>query len=167
MNAFPAQANGLLGDNYGNQCYAEVWAGPGYDGAAPVTGHDLLYQQCPNLQADISYCQTSTNKKILLSLGGATGTYELDTAEDGEYLANYLWKAYGPYDAAWATLPNNYRPLDNNADPTTLDGKIDVDGFDFDIEKSSPCKTIKIDIWAQLISCSWPARIYYMHRNSS
>lgn len=124
VNAFPAQANGLVGDDYGNQCGSAVYAGPGYMGAAPVAADNLLHASCPALSIDIAYCQASTNKKILLSLGGAIGTYALDTQEDGIYLANYLWKSYGPYDPLWAAMPNHYRPF----------GEIAVDGFDFDIE---------------------------------
>ena len=89
---------------------------------------------------DLYDCQQTTNKKFLLSLGGDknSGSYQLDNAADGEYLANFLWGAYGPYNSSWKDGPfKGIRPLDGGWYGT--DGThIDIDGFDFDIEKISP-----------------------------
>jgi hypothetical protein len=89
-----------VAENFGNQCWNGNYTGPGYNGVNNPA-NNFLYRQCPQLQEDIYYCQTQTKKKILLSLGGEGGNYQLNGKADGEYLADFLWGAYGPYNASW------------------------------------------------------------------
>ncbi|KAL5331921.1 hypothetical protein ACEPPN_001461 [Leptodophora sp. 'Broadleaf-Isolate-01'] len=136
INIFPNLANGLVAENFGNQCWDGNYTGPGYNGVNNPK-NNFLYRQCPQLQEDIYYCQTKTKKKILLSLGGDGGNYQLNGPADGEYLADFLWGAYGPYNASWVAK-GGVRPLDRGASNTDLSKTIDIDGFDFDIEQTSP-----------------------------
>jgi chitinase len=130
----------LVGEAYAsNACWASpYYQGPGYPVGDINTANNVLLTQCPDLQEDIWDCQQNTKTKLLISLGGAAadGNYQLNNADDGIYLANFLWGAYGPYQQSWVDA-GGIRPLDggDNADPTK---QIDVDGFDFDIEKPSP-----------------------------
>lgn len=73
-------------------------------------------------------CQSTFGKKIILSLGGASSTYQLTGAAEGTAFADFLWGAFGPQTASWISsgLP---RPFDG---PNNL--AVEVDGFDFDIE---------------------------------
>ncbi|PBP28525.1 chitin recognition protein, partial [Diplocarpon rosae] len=135
INSFPAQANGLVGVNFGNQCWGgfSTYPGPGYNGALQPE-NDKLFIRCPALQEDIHFCQTVMNKTILLSVGGAIGDYDLSSENEGEDLADFLWKAYGPYDQEYVDR-GGIRPLDRgyfNVDSTK---RIDIDGFDFDIQR--------------------------------
>ncbi len=125
MHVFPAQGNGFPGTNFGNQCQGGVYPGPGNNPSA-----NQLQSQCPQLVADIPVCQSTYGKKIILSLGGATGTYQLTGASAGTAFADFLWGAFGPYNATWVAkgLP---RPFDG------LNKGVEVDGFDFDIEYAS------------------------------
>jgi chitinase len=140
--AFPPQANGIVGANYGNQCGGNsFYNGPGYMGAAPVAANNnLLPSDCGPLQEAIHYCQTQTKKKILLSLGGQSGGYGLNNAADGIYLADFLWGAYGPYNQTWVDN-GGIRPLDRGGNNITTADTVDFDGFDFDIEQSSGGKS--------------------------
>jgi chitinase len=137
INIFPPQANGLVAETFGNQCWNGNYTGPGYEGVNDPSDN-FLYQQCPDLQRDLYYCQQNTNKKILLSLGGAAGDYYLNGAADGVYLANFLWGAYGPYNSSWTGV----RPLDRGYYNTNTSMTIDFDGFDFDIEQTTPGEKI-------------------------
>lgn len=81
-------------------------------------------------------------KKILLSLGGdyLTGPYQVTGVTEGVAFAEWLWGAYGPYNQTWIDLnpEANIRPFDRglyNTDPSS-DYQIDIDGFDFDIERA-------------------------------
>jgi chitinase len=69
---------------------------------------------------DIKYCQ-SKDKKILLSMGGATPAYGLSTIKEGEILADELWDTFG---AGYTRNASAFRPF----------GTATVDGFDLDIE---------------------------------
>jgi chitinase len=134
MNIFPAQGNGYPGVNFGNACYGDpVYVGPGSDHT-----EDHLYQRCPTVQEDIPYCQAN-GKKILLSLGGGTDTYGVNGVVEGNYFAEFLWGAYGPYKSAWVEA-GGLRPLDRGYDNTAACEHIDIDGFDFDIEFPSTGK---------------------------
>ncbi|KAK0729755.1 glycoside hydrolase superfamily, partial [Lasiosphaeris hirsuta] len=82
-----------------------------------------LLSSCTEIAEDIPYCQDK-GIKVLLSIGGAAGDYEVSSAANGEYFAEFLFKAFGPYDAA-STIP---RPFDFGG------AHVSVDGFDFDIE---------------------------------
>ncbi|KAI7853268.1 glycoside hydrolase superfamily [Circinella umbellata] len=68
------------------------------------------------MESDIKYCQ-SKGKLILLSLGGATGTYGLSSDSEGQRLADSLWDLFGGGQS-------DTRPF----------GSASVDGFDLDIE---------------------------------
>jgi chitinase len=125
VNVFPAQGNGFPGDNFGNQCWgpAYVYSGPGNN-----TSLNKLQSECPQLAADIPVCQSTFGKKIILSLGSASATYQLTGAAEGTAFANFLWGAFGPQTASWiqSGLPRPFDGLNNLA--------VEVDGFDFDIE---------------------------------
>ena len=143
VNTFPPAANGYVEQNFGNKCWAGTnYKAPGYNGKY-TPGNDLLYSQCPTVQRDVPACQ-KLGKKIILSIGGAVNTYnpktgkndktyvnQLKTAADGTFFANFLWNAYGPYNAAYKGV----RPLDRGLSNTTTD-RVDIDGYDFDIEGS-------------------------------
>lgn len=111
---------GYPGTNFAAHC----WAG-NYDNNGYVS--DLL-SDCPYLNPGVDICQSVHNKKILLSIGGVltqTSNYTISSAENGVEFANFIWGAFGPYDASWEGKP---RPFDN-------DGvHVAVDGYDFDLE---------------------------------
>jgi chitinase len=141
INLFPPQANGLVQENFADKCQAGgIYPGPGYDGVNNPA-NNLLWEICPDVQEDIWYCQTHTDTKILLSLGGSVASgvtpYQLNNAADGVYLANILWGMYGPidqdYNADWVSS-GSYRPLDRGTNNVTAGITVDIDGFDFDIE---------------------------------
>jgi len=72
---------------------------------------------CAVFSSDIRSCQAS-DVKVLISLGGATATYSLTSAEEARGLADYLWDNFlGGTSAS--------RPL----------GDAVLDGVDFDIEQ--------------------------------
>ncbi|KAI1867613.1 hypothetical protein JX265_007415 [Neoarthrinium moseri] len=123
---FPQQANGYPGINFGNQCSGETYPGPGYAGNNVPASNQLL--KCPNLQRDLNTCRKSSpGKKILLSLGGANGGYQLTGAADGVDFATKLWYIFGPRQQAM--VDSGYpRPFDYNNEAFS------VDGFDLDIE---------------------------------
>lgn len=75
-------------------------------------------RNCDALASAIEQCQ-SNGVKILLSLGGATGTYSLQSQTEAETIGQNLWYAYG--NATSMSVP---RPF----------GKTFVNGWDFDIE---------------------------------
>ncbi|TEY68334.1 hypothetical protein BOTCAL_0119g00070 [Botryotinia calthae] len=134
MNVFPAQGDGYPAENFGNACYGQpiFTPGPGYPLGDVNTSKDQLYVQCPGIQEGIPYCQ-SLGKKILLSLGGASNTYQLTGAADGEYFADFLWGSYGPFKQSWLDA-GGIRPMDGGYYGTDSSVHIDIDGFDFDIE---------------------------------
>lgn len=80
-------------------------------------GSDLLH--CPDIAADIKTCQ-SLGKKVLLSLGGAVGSYGFSSNSDAEDYAVTLWNMFGGGSA-------DQRPFDDAI----------VDGFDLDIENNN------------------------------
>ncbi|KAA8576019.1 hypothetical protein EYC84_006182 [Monilinia fructicola] len=134
MNVFPAQGDGYPAENFGNACYGQpiFTPGPGYPLGEVDTSKDQLYVQCPGIQEGIPYCQ-SLGKKILLSLGGASATYQLTGVADGEYFADFLWGSYGPFKQSWLDA-GGIRPMDGGYYGTDPNIHIDIDGFDFDIE---------------------------------
>jgi chitinase len=87
------------------------------------TAHNILLSNCETLRESISVCQ-GLGKKILLSLGGASNTYQLTSNADATATADFLWGAFGPGNAKW----DNPRPFDYLGKYTV------IDGFDFDIE---------------------------------
>ncbi|OEL16983.1 Acidic endochitinase [Dichanthelium oligosanthes] len=72
---------------------------------------------CAVYSDDIKSCQAS-GVKVLISLGGATATYSLTSADEAQGLADYLWDNF-----LGGTSPS--RPL----------GDAVLDGVDFDIEQ--------------------------------
>ncbi|KAL0934988.1 chitin recognition protein [Colletotrichum truncatum] len=126
VHLFPAQANGYPGTNFGNRCGTQVYPGPGFNGVIDPS-RDQLKSNCPTLNAQIPVCQQQYGKKIILSLGGGAGGYQLTGRNEGELLATYLWKMFGPKASDW-TGP---RPFDSNGQV------VEVDGFDMDIEYPS------------------------------
>ncbi|KAI9318454.1 glycoside hydrolase superfamily [Dichotomocladium elegans] len=77
-------------------------------------GTSLL--KCDKIAADIKTCQ-SKGKKILLSLGGASGSYGFRNEADAKTFAKTLWNLFGAGSS-------NTRPFGSSV----------VDGFDLDIE---------------------------------
>lgn len=89
--------------NIGNSCYV------GTNGAP---------QLCDNLAASIASCQAA-GIKIILSLGGAAGSYSLQSQSQAVAIGQYLWEAYGNSGSS-----SVQRPF----------GNVFVNGFDFDLE---------------------------------
>ncbi|GAP83374.1 putative chitin recognition protein [Rosellinia necatrix] len=136
VHLFPEQANGHPGINFGNQCSAESYAGPGFKGVKDPSKDALL--KCPNLQQDLYTCRQTSDKKILLSLGGATSEYNVNGATNGTSFANQLWGMFGPRQDAWTSL-NKPRPFDytNTTSGNLTINEFSVDGYDLDIEHPS------------------------------
>ncbi|GLJ21009.1 hypothetical protein SUGI_0383940 [Cryptomeria japonica] len=85
-----------------------------------LAGHcDPSSGGCKSLSTDINSCQSS-GVKVLLSLGGASGSYSIVSADDAQNVATYLW--------------NNY--LGGQSDNRPL-GDAVLDGIDFDIEATT------------------------------
>lgn len=90
-----------------------------FSGICSTTFEDGLLH-CPSIANDIKTCQ-SKGKKVLLSLGGASGAYGFDSDEAGEEFGTTLWNMFGNGDKS------TERPFDDAI----------LDGFDFDIEANS------------------------------
>jgi chitinase len=99
-----------------------VYPGIGYNNVKTPANNRLL-SDCEILRSSIATCQ-GLGKKILLSIGGATNTYKLNSDGDAILTANFLWGAFGPGSTSWGRP----RPFDYLGKYTV------VDGFDFDIE---------------------------------
>ncbi|KAK0582214.1 hypothetical protein LWI29_022917 [Acer saccharum] len=85
-----------------------------------LAGHcDQASNTCTTLSNDIKACQ-SQGIKVMLSLGGASGSYSLSSADNAREVATYLW--------------NNF--LGGQSDSRPL-GDAVLDGIDFDIEVGS------------------------------
>lgn len=72
---------------------------------------------CPTLAGNITACQMKYGKKVLLSLGGATGQISFDDAAQATGFGTMLWKLFGPAGG----IDNDLRPF----------GSVEIDGFDF------------------------------------
>ncbi|KAK4275651.1 hypothetical protein QN277_018694 [Acacia crassicarpa] len=80
-----------------------------------LAGHcDPTASTCTIISNDIKTCQ-SNGIKVLLSLGGGSGSYSLNSTDEAKQLADYLWNNY---------LGGSSRPL----------GVTGLDGIDFGIE---------------------------------
>ncbi|KAI0863234.1 glycoside hydrolase superfamily [Xylaria cubensis] len=134
VHLFPEQANGNPGINFGNQCSAESYKGPGFKGVKDPSKDMLL--KCPNLQQDLYTCRQTSDKKFLLSLGGDTPNYNVNGATNGTSFANQLWGMFGPAQDAWTSL-GKPRPFDYTNTTTGNLTEFSVDGFDLDIEHPS------------------------------
>ncbi|TVY84357.1 Endochitinase [Lachnellula suecica] len=75
-------------------------------------------QNCDNVASSIATCQAA-GIKMILSLGGASGSYSLTSNAEAQQIGQYLWESYG--NSGNTTVQ---RPFGNNF----------VNGFDFDIE---------------------------------
>ncbi|XP_024924881.3 acidic endochitinase-like [Ziziphus jujuba] len=93
------------------------------NGQTPVlnlAGHcDPGAGTCKSLSADIKACQAK-RIKVLLSIGGASGSYSLSSADDAKKVSDYLW--------------NNFLGGQSDSRPF---GDAVLDGIDFDIEAGS------------------------------
>ncbi|KAF3342510.1 hypothetical protein VdG1_06724 [Verticillium dahliae VDG1] len=129
VHLFPAQANGFLGINFGNQCGRAVFPGPGFHGVNEPR-RDALLANCPAINAQIPVCQQTYGKKIILSVGGGMLSYQLTGIQEADLLADQLWVMFGPRNETLVAqgVP---RPLDFK------DQAVEVDGFDMDIEHPS------------------------------
>ncbi|SMN21258.1 similar to Saccharomyces cerevisiae YLR286C CTS1 Endochitinase, required for cell separation after mitosis [Maudiozyma saulgeensis] len=81
---------------------------------------DSSLLHCSQIAADITTCQ-SLGKKVLLSLGGASGAYGFTDDAEAETFAQTLWDTFGEGTGV------TDRPFDSAI----------VDGFDFDIENNN------------------------------
>ncbi|KAJ9679667.1 hypothetical protein PVL29_021561 [Vitis rotundifolia] len=83
-------------------------------------GHcDPASNGCTSLSTDIRNCQ-NRGIKVMLSIGGADGSYSLSSSKDAQKVANYLWNNFlGGHSSS--------RPL----------GDAVLDGIDFNIEVGS------------------------------
>ncbi|KAG6359681.1 hypothetical protein INS49_013204 [Diaporthe citri] len=89
------------------------------DNCTVFTGTPLL--SCPQIEEDIQLCQSTYQKTIMLSIGGATYTEGgFSSSAAAVSAANNVWAIFGP-EQAGSTVK---RPF----------GKAVVDGFDFDFE---------------------------------
>jgi chitinase len=75
-------------------------------------------QDCDAVASSIATCQ-SAGVKIILSLGGASGSYSLQSQAEAETIGQYVWESYGN-----SGNTSVLRPFGNTF----------VNGFDFDIE---------------------------------
>ncbi|KAK4849545.1 hypothetical protein QYF36_026010 [Acer negundo] len=82
-----------------------------------LAGHcDPYSNGCTGLSSDIKSCQAN-GVKVMLSLGGASGSYSLASTADAKQVATYLW--------------NNFLGGQSSSRPL---GAAVLDGIDFDIE---------------------------------
>lgn len=114
---------GTLADACNSGLYAYVIVsflstfGNGQTSALNLAGHcDAGSGDCTGLSSDIQTCQ-SQGIKVLLSLGGGTGSYGLSSTDDAQSVATYLWDNF-------LGGSSSSRPL----------GAAVLDGIDFDIE---------------------------------
>ncbi|GJT95344.1 acidic endochitinase SE2-like protein [Tanacetum coccineum] len=84
-----------------------------------LAGHCDPLSTCSSLTSDIQSCQ-SQGVKVLLSIGGAVGSYSLSSPQDAQQVADYLWNTY-------LGGQSGTRPL----------GSAVLDGIDFDIEQGT------------------------------
>jgi chitinase len=107
---FPtAPGSAYPGINFANHCYKT------FDNADP------LFLNCSDsIAPDITYCQ-SIGKKILLSFGGAVGTYGFTSDAEAETFATTVWNMF-------LGGTSTTRPF----------GSAIIDGVDLDIESGGP-----------------------------
>lgn len=105
-------------------------------------------QQCDDLASQIKTCQ-SNGVKVILSLGGAVGSYELTSQAEAETVGQNLWDAYG--NSGSTSVP---RPF----------GDTFVNGWDFDIEQNQNGNTYYQYLIAKLRSnfASDSSNTYYI-----
>lgn len=98
----------------------------GIIGQSCSIGTDGTGQNCDDLAAAISTCQ-SNGIKVILSLGGAVGAYSLSSQDEATTIGQNLWAAYGSPNATSSSSTTVPRPF----------GKTFVNGFDFDLEANA------------------------------
>jgi chitinase len=82
-----------------------------------LAGHcDPYSKGCTGLSSDIESCQ-SKGIKLMLSIGGGSGSYSLASSDDARQVATYIWNNF-------LGGQSSFRPL----------GPAVLDGVDFDIE---------------------------------
>ncbi|KAG0659727.1 Chitinase 1 [Monosporozyma unispora] len=101
LNIFPNN----MGLNFANAC-------------SETFGDNAGLLHCSDIASDIQTCQ-SLGKKVLLSLGGASGAYGFASNDEADAFAETLWNTFGEGSTT-------DRPFDSAV----------VDGFDFDIENN-------------------------------
>lgn len=106
------------------------------------SGSSLLH--CSQVAQDIKTCQ-SQGKKILLSLGGASGAYGFSSDADGEAFAQTLWDTFGGGSTA-------NRPFDDAV----------VDGFDFDIENNNQVGYVALANKLRQLFSTAPSKQFYI-----
>ena len=94
--------------------------GNGQNPVLNLAGHcNPAANDCTRLSSDIKACQ-GRGIKVLISIGGATGSYSLSSAADAKQVSDYLW--------------NNFLGGQSSSRPL---GDAVLDGVDFDIEAGS------------------------------
>lgn len=100
---------------------------PGVDNIPSLNFANACYEtysngilHCSSIGNDIKTCQNN-GKKVLLSLGGASGSYLFSSDSQAESFAESMWNLFGEGTS-------NTRPFDDSV----------VDGFDLDIENNLP-----------------------------
>ncbi|KAK7701592.1 endo-1,3-beta glucanase [Botryosphaeria dothidea] len=91
------------------------------------SGTALFY--CSELEEDITTCQETYGKTIILSIGGATYTEGgFNSVSEAQSAAELVWATFGPEQNNKTTSEGTrvYRPF----------GSASIDGFDFDFESS-------------------------------
>ncbi|KAH7350951.1 glycoside hydrolase superfamily [Rhexocercosporidium sp. MPI-PUGE-AT-0058] len=79
---------------------------------------------CPELAGNISTCQNTYGKKVLMSVGGATSQISFGGEDQARNFGDVLWNLFGPA----GNIDDGLRPF----------GDIEVDGFDIDKEDRQP-----------------------------
>lgn len=100
---------------------------------------------CPLIAADIKTCQ-GLGKKVLLSLGGASGAYGFSSETEGTQFASKLWNTFGNGP------DKSNRPFDDAI----------VDGFDFDIENNNQVGYVGLGKELRNLFAKDTSRKYYL-----
>ncbi|KAG7125473.1 Endochitinase A1 like protein [Verticillium longisporum] len=127
VNKSPRYGNGYPGINFAGHCGAHCGDEEFY--VYPANGgNTALIMNCDTIKQDIRYCQ-SKGKRIILSVGGhcksAPCGYDVLEEDEAEAFAKQLHSIFGPYDPGF----DGPRPFDIDEN-----GRVAVDGLDFDIE---------------------------------
>ncbi|KAJ2444529.1 Chitinase 2, partial [Coemansia sp. RSA 2337] len=125
MNGFP---NIIL--NFANAC------------ETTFEGSSLLH--CPNIAADIKFCQ-SKGKAVILSMGGASGAYGFSSDSQASQFADTMWNMFFKGTAA-------QRPFDDAV----------LDGIDLDIEGGGASGYTTFISQLRTHYASDPSRQYYI-----
>lgn len=99
---------------------------------------------CPTIADDIKTCQNN-GKLVLLSLGGASGSYGFTSDSEAEDFATVLWNKFGGGS-------DDERPFDDAV----------VDGFDFDLENQNAVGTVALGNKLRTIFESDSSKSYYL-----